>query len=117
MSEPKMISYKDGATGWLVFSNAERLNAVSFEMWQAIPECIANPDIMSAIFGVLQFPGNGIGSINTFAKRFPPRRINGIINLLKTSVNNSIAEPRVIKGRWFCWPCASSASAGTCCDS
>jgi enoyl-CoA hydratase len=49
MSEPKMISYKEGATGWLVFSNPERLNAVSFEMWQAIPECIADfvsdPDI------------------------------------------------------------------------
>jgi enoyl-CoA hydratase len=49
MSEPKMISYKDGATGWLVFSNPDRLNAVSFEMWQAIPECIADfvgdPDI------------------------------------------------------------------------
>jgi enoyl-CoA hydratase len=49
MSEPKMISYKEGATGWLVFSNPERLNAVSFEMWQAIPDCIADfvsdPDI------------------------------------------------------------------------
>src|ERR1700738_817888 len=42
MSEPKMISYKDGATGWLVFSTPERLNAVSFEMWLAIPECIAD---------------------------------------------------------------------------
>jgi len=49
MTEPKMISFKDGATGWLVFSNPRRLNAVSYEMWQAIPECIADfvgdPDI------------------------------------------------------------------------
>jgi enoyl-CoA hydratase/carnithine racemase len=42
MSEPKMISYKDGATGWLVFSNPERLNAVSYEMWQAIPDLMAD---------------------------------------------------------------------------
>jgi enoyl-CoA hydratase len=42
MSEPKMIASKQGATGWLVFSNPERLNAVSFEMWQAIPACIAD---------------------------------------------------------------------------
>jgi enoyl-CoA hydratase len=49
MSEPKMIAHKDGATGWLVFSNPERLNAVSYEMWQAIPDLIADfvgdPDI------------------------------------------------------------------------
>jgi enoyl-CoA hydratase/carnithine racemase len=49
MSEPKMIAYKDGATGWLVFSNPERLNAVSYEMWQAIPDLmagfVADPDI------------------------------------------------------------------------
>jgi enoyl-CoA hydratase len=42
MSEPKIMSHKDGATGWLVFSNPERLNAVSYEMWQAIPEQIAD---------------------------------------------------------------------------
>ena len=41
MSEPKMIAKKDGATGWLVFSNPERHNAVSYEMWRAIPERIA----------------------------------------------------------------------------
>jgi enoyl-CoA hydratase len=49
MSEPRMIASKDGATGWLVFSNPERLNAVSYEMWQAIPDLmadfVADPDI------------------------------------------------------------------------
>src|SRR3954463_12148123 len=42
MSEPKMIATKDGATGWLTFSNPERHNAVSYEMWQAIPGHIAD---------------------------------------------------------------------------
>ena len=42
MSEPKMIANKDGATGWLVFSNPERLNAVSYEMWQAMPDLMAD---------------------------------------------------------------------------
>jgi enoyl-CoA hydratase/carnithine racemase len=49
MPEPRMIAYKDGATGWLVFSNPERLNAVSYEMWQAIPDLmadfVADPDV------------------------------------------------------------------------
>jgi enoyl-CoA hydratase/carnithine racemase len=33
----KMIAHKDGAIGWVVFNNPERRNAVSVEMWDAIP--------------------------------------------------------------------------------
>jgi enoyl-CoA hydratase/carnithine racemase len=41
MSEGNIEAIKDEATGWLLFSNPERLNAVSYEMWRAIPELIA----------------------------------------------------------------------------
>jgi enoyl-CoA hydratase/carnithine racemase len=41
MSEGKIVAVTDGATGWLIFSNPERLNAVSYEMWRAIPERVA----------------------------------------------------------------------------
>jgi enoyl-CoA hydratase len=40
MSEGKIVAVADGATGWLIFSNPERLNAVSYEMWRAIPRRI-----------------------------------------------------------------------------
>ncbi|HXQ16500.1 MAG TPA: enoyl-CoA hydratase/isomerase family protein, partial [Caulobacteraceae bacterium] len=33
----KLIGRKDGAIGWMIFNNPERRNAVSTEMWQAIP--------------------------------------------------------------------------------
>lgn len=33
---------KEGAIGWLVLNNPERRNAVSLEMWQAIPEVLAD---------------------------------------------------------------------------
>jgi enoyl-CoA hydratase/carnithine racemase len=33
-----MIAEVDGAIGWLVFNNPSRRNAVSMDMWQAIPE-------------------------------------------------------------------------------
>jgi enoyl-CoA hydratase/carnithine racemase len=33
-------SRKDGALGWLVFNNPERRNAVSLEMWEAIPRVL-----------------------------------------------------------------------------
>lgn len=37
---PKMIATKDGAIGWMIFNNPERLNAVGLEMWQAVPEIL-----------------------------------------------------------------------------
>ena len=33
----KMIVEKDGAIGWMIFNNPERMNAVSMEMWEAVP--------------------------------------------------------------------------------
>lgn len=33
----KIIAQKDGAIGRITFNNPERRNAISFEMWQAIP--------------------------------------------------------------------------------
>ncbi len=35
MATDKMIARKDGNTGWMIFNNPERHNAVSLEMWQA----------------------------------------------------------------------------------
>jgi enoyl-CoA hydratase len=36
----RMIAELDGPIGWLVFNNPSRRNAVSLDMWQAIPEII-----------------------------------------------------------------------------
>jgi enoyl-CoA hydratase len=36
----KMAAHIDGAIGWLVFNNPERRNAVSTEMWRAVPEIL-----------------------------------------------------------------------------
>ncbi len=45
----KMIAEKDGSIGRLVFNNPERRNAVSLEMWQAVPQILddfeADPEI------------------------------------------------------------------------
>lgn len=40
MSNAELITQKDGAIGWLTFSNAARLNAMSFDMWKAVPAAI-----------------------------------------------------------------------------
>jgi enoyl-CoA hydratase/carnithine racemase len=36
----RIIARKDGAIGWLIFNNPERRNAVSLDMWQAIPKVL-----------------------------------------------------------------------------
>jgi enoyl-CoA hydratase len=45
----RMIARIEGGTGWLTFNNPERRNAVSLDMWQAIPRAFdafeANPDV------------------------------------------------------------------------
>lgn len=37
----KMIARKDGAIGWMIFNQPEKRNAVSYEMWAAIPRIMA----------------------------------------------------------------------------
>lgn len=37
----RIIARKDGAVGWLIFNNPERRNAVSVDMWEAIPRVLA----------------------------------------------------------------------------
>ena len=36
----KMQAYVEDSIGWITFNQPERRNAVSFAMWQAIPEII-----------------------------------------------------------------------------
>ena len=38
----KILARKDGSIGWLIFNQPERRNAVSLEMWQAIPGVLAD---------------------------------------------------------------------------
>ncbi len=40
-STDRMIASKDGAVGWMQFNNPARHNAVSVDMWKAVPEIMA----------------------------------------------------------------------------
>ncbi|GAC1552589.1 MAG: enoyl-CoA hydratase [Beijerinckiaceae bacterium] len=37
----RMIARKDGAIGWMLFNNPARHNAVSIDMWRAVPEILS----------------------------------------------------------------------------
>jgi enoyl-CoA hydratase len=40
----RVRTQREGAVGWLVFDHPERRNAISVEMWEAIPEAVARLD-------------------------------------------------------------------------
>jgi enoyl-CoA hydratase len=40
VSTERLIGRKEGAVGWLIFNNPERRNAVSLDMWEAIPRLL-----------------------------------------------------------------------------
>ena len=49
-----LIGRKEGAIGWMIFNNPARLNAVSLEMWRAIPRVLAafeaDPEVRVVVF-------------------------------------------------------------------
>ena len=45
----RMIAEKDGAIGWMIFNNPERRNAISLDMWQAMPAILDHFDRDPAI--------------------------------------------------------------------
>jgi enoyl-CoA hydratase/carnithine racemase len=50
MATPGKLKVKrDGSTGWIVFSNVAKHNAVSYDMWRALPEAVRaldeHPDV------------------------------------------------------------------------
>ena len=49
----KMIARKEGAIGWMIFNTPTRHNAVSLDMWQAVPAILdaleADPEIRSIV--------------------------------------------------------------------
>jgi enoyl-CoA hydratase len=50
----KLVGRKDGQVGWMIFNNPERRNAVSLEMWRAIPDVLAafeaDPEVRVIVF-------------------------------------------------------------------
>ncbi len=45
----RLIAEKDGAIGWMIFNNPERRNAISLDMWQAMPAILDHFDRDPAI--------------------------------------------------------------------
>jgi enoyl-CoA hydratase/carnithine racemase len=55
---PELIVRREGATGWIIFSNPAKLNAVTYEMIGALPEAISRLERDPQV-KVIGFRGDG----------------------------------------------------------
>ena len=103
---PDLIAHRDGHTAWLTFSRPERMNAVTLEMWSAIPGLIAafeeDPDVRSV---VLRGAGERAFVAGADISQFAENRDNAeqaasyqavdeSIEAIKVQIVNSIKELR-----------------------
>ena len=54
----ELIKRREGAVGWIIFSNPARLNAMTYDMWRALPEALGTFDADPAV-RVIALAGEG----------------------------------------------------------
>jgi enoyl-CoA hydratase/carnithine racemase len=73
----KLLLQKDGPIGWIVFNQPEKRNAVSQEMWQAMPEYVADLSADPAIrVVILRGAGEAAFVAGADISQFKDRRRN-----------------------------------------
>jgi enoyl-CoA hydratase len=106
----KLVGRKDGAIGWMTFNNPLRRNAVSVEMWQAIPEVLAefeaDPEIRVIVFtgaGDKAFVSGA--DISQFAEQRADRAANEVYSAQSAAANRAmvrLSKPSIAMIRGYC---------------
>jgi enoyl-CoA hydratase len=106
----KLVGRKDGAIGWMTFNNPLRRNAVSVDMWQAIPDVLAefeaDPDIRVIVFtgaGDKAFVSGA--DISQFAEQRTDRAANEVYSAQSAAANRAmvrLSKPSIAMIRGYC---------------
>ena len=103
----RIIARKDGAIGWLVFNNPDRRNAVSLDMWEAIPKVLEDFAADAAIRAiVLTGAGDKAFVSGADISQFEKQRSSA------EAVAHYDAAREMLAGRMS--PTCSSGSSSTC---
>ena len=107
---PRLIGEKDGAIGWMIFNQPERRNAISLDMWRAIPAVLeafeADPDIR-----VIVFKGAGDkafisgADISQFVEQRDSQAANAVYSAQSaaaTRAMSGLSKPSIAMIRGFC---------------
>lgn len=118
----KIIAQKEGMIGWLIFNNPERRNAVSVEMWQAIPQVIqdyeADPQIRVIVLkgaGTKAFVAGA--DISEFEKQRASQEAVDFYDrqtALAWQHLSDVAKPTIAMINGFC--VGGGAGIAVCCD-
>jgi enoyl-CoA hydratase/carnithine racemase len=111
MSEAKLRAERDGHIGWMIFDNPARRNAITGDMWRAIPQAMAqfdaDPEVRCVVLrgaGEVAFAAGA--DISEFEKRRADAQAAGkhdnMIDLAQLALENS-AKPVLAMIRGFCF--------------
>lgn len=122
VEEPKVYAEKDGAIGWIVFNQPAKRNAMSLEMWEALPGLIAghaaDPDVRVILFrGAGQDAFVSGADISQFEKlrsdMAQAEAYNAATDVAQNAVK-SCAKPTVAMIYGFCF--GGGMGLASCCD-
>jgi len=122
LSTEKMIARKDDAIGWMLFNNPARHNAVSVEMWQAVPEILDAFEKDEAIRVIVL---GGVGSkafvsgadISEFGEKRSSREATLAYNALVEKASDrllSCRKPTISMIQGYC--IGGGVAISLCCD-
>lgn len=110
VSTPHMIAEIDGPIGWMTFNKPERRNAVSLDMWQAIPDIIhqfvADPAVRVIVLkgaGELAFVSGA--DISQFEQSRSNAAANAEYDRISEAASKALAEcvkPTIAMIRGYC---------------
>ena len=107
---PRMIARIEGAVGWMIFNNPARRNAVSLDMWQAVPAILARFEADPAV-RVIALAGEGGRAFVSGAdiSQFEQQRSNAAqiahydgISAAASAALKAVAKPSVAVIRGWC---------------
>ena len=122
MTTAKITVRQDGPIGWLVIDNPERRNAVTYDMWQAIPEALEGFAAEPAIRAIV-VTGSGEEAFASGAdiSEFGERRATpeAVAQYNETTARAhaaliEIAKPTIAMIRGFC--IGGGLALALCCD-
>jgi enoyl-CoA hydratase/carnithine racemase len=121
-STERMIARKDGAVGWMVFNNPARHNAVSVDMWKAVPE-ILDEFARDSEVRIVVLAGAGHkafisgADISEFGEKRNSREAVEAYNAIGDAANRAIVEckvPTIAMIEGYC--IGGGLGVALCCD-
>lgn len=121
-STERMIARKEGAVGWVQFNNPARHNAVSVDMWRAVPEILAEFERDDEIRAVVLCGAGGKAfisgaDISEFEEKRASREAVIEYNRIAGGANAAIisfSKPTIAMIQGYCY--GGGVGVALCCD-